>query len=39
MTPEVLSSYPEIQKLHVAEVLRYLSLAIANVGLIGEKFR
>jgi hypothetical protein len=24
MTPEVLSSYPEIQKLHVAEVVRYL---------------
>jgi hypothetical protein len=24
MTPEVLSSYPEIQELHVAEVVRYL---------------
>jgi hypothetical protein len=24
MTPEVLSSYPEIQKLHVAEVVSYL---------------
>jgi hypothetical protein len=24
MTPEVLSSYPEIQKIHVAEVIRYL---------------
>jgi hypothetical protein len=25
MTPEVLSSYPEIQELHVAEVVRYLN--------------
>jgi hypothetical protein len=24
MTPEILSSYPEIQKLHVAEVVSYL---------------